>query len=453
MSATAPAPTTEWISPDDIVIDDNVRTEVKLTESFLESIREHGVLVPIRAIRGRNGKLYVRDGQCRVLGAQEVNAPSIPAFIVADDEQDTTRILEQLITNDERSALRPIERVQAINQLALGGLSVPTIAKRLGQKRKTVQDQMAVAKSAAASAAIANTGVTLDAALALLDFENDPDLAASILTCAETNPAQLEHTISRARQALAERRAVEDAGSEFRDAGIPVVTYDSENTGTRLRDLTNDAPEDGKTGTMLTLDEHTSCPGHAMLLTVYYGGRVDASPVCLAPEDNDHHPRHAASDTSGPMTDEQKAARKLLIERNKAWDATVDVRLKFLTTLLTRPKLPTDAASWAIITLSRFAYEVSNGGQGIAHKIAGKKEEHVRRGNGLATWVEAQPTKAVHATLALALGGLEASTSRETWRHPQDWAIHYFTQLESWGYPLSTVERLIFTGGEKTPAN
>jgi ParB family chromosome partitioning protein len=55
-------------------------------------------------------------------------------------------------------------------------------------------------------------------------------------------------------------------------------------------------------------------------------------------------------------------------------------------------------------------------------------------------------------TLAIVLAGIEASTSKNTWRYPDSTKSAYFTQLASWGYNLSEVEQIVVVAGVSTDA-
>ena len=45
--------------------EDNIRDEVQLDKEFEASLREHGVIVPIIAVRDAEGRTLVREGQRR----------------------------------------------------------------------------------------------------------------------------------------------------------------------------------------------------------------------------------------------------------------------------------------------------------------------------------------------------------------------------------------------------
>jgi ParB family chromosome partitioning protein len=47
--------TVEHIDPQTLEFEDNVRDEVELDKEFLASLREHGVIIPIIAIRDAEG--------------------------------------------------------------------------------------------------------------------------------------------------------------------------------------------------------------------------------------------------------------------------------------------------------------------------------------------------------------------------------------------------------------
>jgi len=66
---TAPQPpsgTLEHLDPHGLAIGDNVRDNTAPSPEFLDSIQQHGVLVPITAVRGHDGTVTVRNGQRRI---------------------------------------------------------------------------------------------------------------------------------------------------------------------------------------------------------------------------------------------------------------------------------------------------------------------------------------------------------------------------------------------------
>src|ERR1035437_9265152 len=122
------------IDPTTLTIDANVRTTASLDKDFVASIREHGVLTPILAVRQGDGTLYVRAGQRRTLAAIQAAVASIPVRII-DATTDADRIVQQVIENDQRLALSDADRIAAFEQLSLMGVSPTQIARRLHTKK------------------------------------------------------------------------------------------------------------------------------------------------------------------------------------------------------------------------------------------------------------------------------------------------------------------------------
>jgi ParB family chromosome partitioning protein len=50
------------------------------------------------------------------------------------------------------------------------------------------------------------------------------------------------------------------------------------------------------------------------------------------------------------------------------------------------------------------------------------------------------------------LGGIESSTSKNTWRHPEATYARYFEQIAAWGYGLSEVEQIVIDAKTGTTA-
>jgi ParB family chromosome partitioning protein len=124
--------TLEHVDPHVLVIGDNVRDDAALDAAFVASIREHGVLQPVTAIR-TDDAVQVRDGQRRTLAARQAGIATVPVYVLAATSDKATatadRITQQMVTNDQRAALTDAQRVKGINQLLLAGISPAKVAK------------------------------------------------------------------------------------------------------------------------------------------------------------------------------------------------------------------------------------------------------------------------------------------------------------------------------------
>ena len=92
----------EHIDPHTLILEINVRDEADVDADFLASIKEHGVLTPIAAVRDADGQLRVRAGQRRALAARAAGLPTVPVYVrpaTASDEKTQTveRVSEQIV--------------------------------------------------------------------------------------------------------------------------------------------------------------------------------------------------------------------------------------------------------------------------------------------------------------------------------------------------------------------
>jgi ParB family transcriptional regulator, chromosome partitioning protein len=136
---------------------DNIRDDAALSKSFIDSIAENGVLVPITGIRRPHNSdvIRVRNGQRRTLAAREIGLATVPVYVLpssaADASEETIeRIVHQIVTNDQAQALTDAQRARGIQQMLDAGVSATKVAKKLSVKRDTVKAAAAAATSGAA---------------------------------------------------------------------------------------------------------------------------------------------------------------------------------------------------------------------------------------------------------------------------------------------------------------
>jgi ParB family chromosome partitioning protein len=196
--------TVEHIDPQTLEFEDNVRDEVELDKEFLASLREHGVIVPIIAIRDTMGRTLVREGQCRTLGAREVGLTSVPVYVVPADAADADtatvqRIVQQMVANDRRKDLTNGQRARAIQQMLDTGMSATKVAKKLAMSRDVVNAAGAAAKSVTALNALNDGQLDFRQAEVLTEFEDDPAAVERLLRAAGHGSQHFEHEVSSLR--------------------------------------------------------------------------------------------------------------------------------------------------------------------------------------------------------------------------------------------------------------
>jgi len=142
----------EHLDPATLRLGENVRDSIDLGKEFLASVREHGVLVPITAVRGDDGVITVRNGQRRTVAAREIGLPTVPVYVLAATTADTAaetidRIAHQIVTNDQKRDLSEAQRARGMQQMIEAGLSTAKVARKLSVTRATVNAAEAVGRS------------------------------------------------------------------------------------------------------------------------------------------------------------------------------------------------------------------------------------------------------------------------------------------------------------------
>jgi ParB family chromosome partitioning protein len=216
----------EHLDPHTLVLDTNVRDEATLDADFIASIKEHGVLIPIAAVRARDGQVMVRMGQRRTLAAREAGLSSVPVYVRPLVGGDNTahlldRVSEQIVENDQRRTLSDAQRARGIQQLLDAGVSITKVAKKLSVKKDTVKAVDTVGKSDAATAALDSGQLSLTEAAVLTEFDDLPD-ALDRLTSAAGTP-RFDHVVAQLREQQASWQAQVKAEAHWRDQGFTVL--------------------------------------------------------------------------------------------------------------------------------------------------------------------------------------------------------------------------------------
>jgi len=427
------------IDPTSIVLDTNVRTTARLDDAFVASIREHGVMQPVVGYQDDDGVVHVLQGQRRTLAAIQAERPTIPVYL-AHSPAEADRIITQMIENDQRSGLGDAERADAYEQLAVLGMSASQIARRAHVTKEAVEHGLAARSAESGREALA-AGLSLDDAAVLAEFEGDDDAIAALLDAAERD--SIAHEASRLRRHRAAAQALATAQQDLTEQGIAVLDeapwgyfYDGHGPAAPLRHLDVDE------------EQHTTCPGHAVLLSASAWGdepTVSTTTLCTAWKEHGHSvtgPYANTATSGGPMTDDEKAERRTIVENNKAWRAATDVRRTWLATFAQRKTAPKDAPVF------------------LAHALAGRRaEDGTTDRKGITTellgtgWraIPATPAKAMVRALGIALAGHEVTYADvHTWRHVDAATLLYLRTITAWGYQPSEVEQAILDNAAET---
>jgi ParB family chromosome partitioning protein len=481
-TSTTPQVSLEQLDPTTLVIADNVRLDPRLDKHFLASIRERGVLEPVVGHRTADGTVVVEYGQRRTLAAREVGQATIPVMVRDTAPTTADRLIDQWVENEHRAALTNRERVHAVQQMALEGLTVGQIAKRTATAKTAVEAATKVAASQAATEAVDQ--LTLEQAAVLAEFDTDQDAISTLLGCAARGYG-FDHAAQRLRDNQAEHAALTAAADRLRQQGITVVEQPDyrDNTTKTLRELrtADDQPIDP--------DKHAAdCPGHVTWLMIDRGVRYyddtddtdeddgdladDADPDAESAGDGEGEPEYPtravhgctgwadhghldayayrnptpatkAADLGEAEREAAKAARRHVIQSNKDWQAATKVRREWLRRFGSRKTAPTGAEAFlARVVSDRHTQRVG------AHELLGTSQAEVAH-----ELLTATPKRALHLALALALASWEQSTTKDTWRqtYQHDVAEAALTAMCGWGYELSDIETRLVAGTSHQP--
>lgn len=479
------------VDPAALTIGTNVRVDVQERDEFAQSIRALGVLEPITVYAGEDGALVVYRGQRLTVTATKVGTPSgtVPVRVV-ERPKEAERIVTQVSENVHRAAMRETEERDAIEQLALLGVSAAQIAKRTAIKREQVDAALTVAQSPTAKERMDTAGLTLTQAAILAEFEDDAD-ALSELERAIQLGRDVEHAAQRLRDSRAEREELRAEAERLRAEGVPALNpeeYPSPLWQFDLRSLVR-----ASDGRPVPQEEWADLPGAAVVLEKAWhsdqgedeaeadddvaweeqeeeGDLVEVIAqvwVCLDPEAANlcqrYDFRRTQPDTEeGPQDPEaaeaaaeaKRAERRRVIENNKAWRSAETVRRDWLTGFVTRKTSPKGAEEFICAAVIEGPHWL---GQALDDRHA-----YLR---GLVCGEQAHPTytdegrqqvQALHTTqctakaqtmrtLAAILAAWEARTDVHTWRRADAWDRRVMAALTQWGYSPSEVEQLLLS--------
>lgn len=502
-TTTQPDFTLEHVNPAQLNIGDNVRAGARLSKEFLASVKEHGVLNPITAVRMDDGTITVRDGQRRTEAARQVGLASIPAVIhtAAGDDKTvrTQRVVQQIVLNDQRSALTDAERARGINQLLLDGVSPTKVAKNLSTTRTTVDAVRAAVTSAPAMSALDTGQLSLTEAVVFVEFDEDPDAQAELLEVAGTG--QFQHRAEQLRADRAERQQRAEAAEQWAAKGYRVLedrpdwhdpevlrlsclrTDDDERVPVEFAEQSDpqhwavhlrreDIYADHQSGQEVprkeidwdTADDPTLAAdeGYRHFSTVveattwrpeYYcidpGGAGLTAPYAPgartgAGRDDDAELDEASQERERlEQAEREREERRRVLGLNKLGAAAATIRQAWVRELLTRKTAPKGTALFVAQAVSKRPGLIDE----YHGKIAAADLLGCSAAETPAVLVEALPEsgdgRAVVVLLGLVLGAMEARTPKDAWRQPSEVSRAYLDFLTGNGYTLAAIEEVI----------
>lgn len=123
----------------------NLRTENPVDVSELAaSIREHGLLQPIRVRPLQSGNYQIIAGHRRVLAFRTLGLKAIPASVVEESEQ--VAAVQSIVENLQREDLTPLELARGIQQLVVGyQMNIDTISRLISKSLDRIKTWIRIA--------------------------------------------------------------------------------------------------------------------------------------------------------------------------------------------------------------------------------------------------------------------------------------------------------------------
>ena len=209
--------TLEDVALDRIDIGGNVRTEIDDLDGLAASIRELGILQPVRVEPANAFGIYrLVYGQRRVLAARLAGLETIPA-LVGPASPENVRPIEQLVENLQRRDLNPLEEARALRDVldAEPGLTQKALGDRIGRSQAFVANALRILDLTPSVAGLVETGSLSGAhakALASLTPERQSAIATQAVS-GKWSAHELERAVKADNEqaARAEKRSAQVA--------------------------------------------------------------------------------------------------------------------------------------------------------------------------------------------------------------------------------------------------
>ncbi|MFE3173078.1 hypothetical protein ACFXPA_35380 [Amycolatopsis sp. NPDC059090] len=467
--------------PNEIVLEDNVRSlQVKTRAATVRNYQQSGVTTAANGYRSTDGTIVVRSGQRRVLHARKAGT-TVPVWMhlppQGDDQaREIDRVLEQLDENDHREPLTHQENTQAYQYLIDLGISPTRLARRRGQRRKVVQETLAVGSSELATKAGDRYGLTLPqlAEIAWFDQQGRTEQAKELILTANERPRNFEMLAQKFRSDLREaeirQELVDAVTAEFDAADVTVLAEDSDEADAALPLIDLRPSPDSPCGTELTADEHASCPGHCVRVGRRYLRDDEEDPhgigyVMVAPYACHNFRAHghalrwapdnradapAENDDRDAEVQWNRAQWRWFRDNNKLWDGAKPKRLDWLKSFAVRPQVPTGLQNWIAIQKvngDKPLVRAMERGHTLARDLLGDEDLAAYAGR-----LSAKQATAFDAFLTLAAHEEALQRDRSPWRAPTHLQQQYLQTLQDFGHTLSDIELKVLTPDDEAEA-
>jgi ParB family transcriptional regulator, chromosome partitioning protein len=462
--------TIEHVDPNTILLGSNIRTDPRLTDEFLESVKTRGVHTPCPAVRTASGDLMLVFGSRRRAAAIASGRP-LPVFVIGDEDTSrdgqVARLFDQFDENEHREQLTAQEQAAFVQGLLDFKVPVAQIRKRTGLGKDAVAQARTVAASGRVMDAPPIEDLEMAATLAEFDAAGDTEAVEQLTGEVASGPGQFRHAAQLLSDSQPERFQKRDLTAQLTEVGIRLVAEQGDTWQLRISYLRD------KDGERITDEQHASCPGHAAYLDSTQE-RVDsqwrrtwrAAFICTDPDANGHSSYTSRIHGSQEQTPAERQAELAEARRRRAgnaeWRAATKVRRDHITaSIVPLTSLPKgwDVQAYRLAVLSgdtyALQYAVSRHHPLGCHWLMGSDDKLNGDRHKLAELgTAATPGRAAVIELVLLLAAAEKQAGQpDAWdaadlgyRDVRADLARYLLFLEATGYALSKIEAHLVHG-------
>lgn len=253
----------------------NPRIDAAQVEDLTESIREHGIEVPLVAAPRDDSwtDFVVLGGHRRLTAAHAVGLTEVPVQIRGDLTDPKAQLAFMATENILRDQLTAVEEARLVQDMLDLGMTQAEVARQTALGKKRVSERAKLGKLAEDTGEKVHRGqITVDDALIIAEYSDDPDAVEQLERAAGTY--EFDYKVSEARRAREDRQRAAASRKEAKKRGLRLaenVVQISElvREGLFVTDKIREHAADDTTGdewTELLITEHASCPGHSAIV-------------------------------------------------------------------------------------------------------------------------------------------------------------------------------------------
>lgn len=257
----------------------NPRIDAASVADLVESIREHGIEVPLVAAPQLGADGYVvLAGHRRLTAAHEVALAKVPVQIREDLADTRTQLAFMATENLHRDQLTAVEESRLVQDMLNLGMSQAEVAKQTALGKKRVSERVKIGKLAEQTGEKVHRGqITVDQALVIAEYSDDAEIAVQLEDAAGTYSFDIYTSRAKARREM--RQLKEEAEKLAKKEGLRISEGMADFV--RLSELVEEgylpAPDadldDAEAWNRALMESHKDCPGHSAELPDTLGSR------------------------------------------------------------------------------------------------------------------------------------------------------------------------------------